>query len=361
MNCNKSLLSKEYSTWIKGLLTLFIILGHDMVFTIPLNEYGVMSFFYLFHIQGFFILPFLYGTDARPYTVGRVKDIFVRFYWPYFLLVTVMLFGGALCSRSLMITLEGFAGIYLFGDSVSIKQLCGVQILWFLPSMLTMVLLKELYYRTNRLVRFLLFVLSVLSMASFVYASTSYCASSSVSVVMRHLPLGIGYAIRMLAMGVVLRTWMEVVEKSKGYKTALIVSACGFIVCSLLYVKDVAFLIGKSDLNVMYAILQNITPVLFMVMIVSMLNILQPDMSNSLVMKLGGKSLYVYLISPFIGYVLYYACRYFNGMYWWIGLLLWPIITYVAYMGSSCLIKGKWEKYLFPRNWETLEQLFKKT
>lgn len=361
MNCNRSLLSRECSCWIKGLLTLFIILGHDMMFTIPLNRYGAMSFLYLFHIQGFFILPFLYGISAKPYTAHRAADTLVRFYWPYGLLVTMMMLGvGLLSSRGASMMPAGLAGLYLFCDSASIRQLCGVQIFWFLPSMLVMVLLRELYYRTNRYVRFLLLAASVGMMVASVYANTSWQASAAVSGVTRHLPLGMGYALRMLAMGVVLRAWMERVEESGGYRKALMLSAGGFLVCSLLYAKDVALVIGQSDMNVMFAILQNVTPVLFMVMTVSALNILKPDLTGSVVRKLGDRSLYVYLISPFVGYAAYFACNHFHAMYWWVGLLLWPVISCVAY-GVSWLITGKLEKFLFPRNWETWVQLFKKS
>ena len=358
MNCNKSLLDREYSAWIKGFLTLLIILGHDMVFTMPLNEYGVMSFFYLFHIQGFFILPFLYGVDAKPYTFGRIKDTLIRFYWPYGVLVTVMMLGVGVYSRFSAITWEGLIRLYLFCDAASIKQMCGIQIFWFLPSMLMTVLLKELYYRTNSFVRFFLFIASFVLMIATVHANTSYQAQSINTYLMRHLPLGMGYAVQMLAMGVVLRALVSFIEKMRGYKFAFIVSACGFLFCSLLYWKYVARLIGSSDLNVVYAVLQNVTPVLFMVMLVSALNLLRLNMGNSMVVKLGHRSLCVYLISPLIGYITYFACEYFNGMYWWIGLLLWPVIAFTAYCGSF-LIKGKVEQMLFPRNLYALIQVLK--
>ncbi|WP_455621149.1 hypothetical protein [Parabacteroides sp.] len=358
MNCNKSLLNREYSAWIKGLLTLFIILGHNMVFTIPLNEYGAMSFFYLFHIQGFFILPFLYGVDTKPYTLERIKDTVIRFYWPYGILVTCMMLGVGATSRFSNVIGEGLSGLYLFCDAASIKRMCGIQIFWFLPSMMMTVLLKELYYRTNSGVRISLFTCSVAFILCVVYANSSFQARASMDWLIRYLPFGAGYAVQMLAMGVTLRALIGYIEKTQGYRSALALSASGFLVCSMLYMEYVARLIGHSDLNVVYAVLRNITPVLFMVMIVSALELLHPTMDNSMVLKLGQRSLYVYLISPFIGYIVYFVCDYLNGMYWWIGLLLWPMIAFTAYCGSL-LIKGKVERILFPRNLYALIQVLK--
>lgn len=348
MNYNKSLLNREYSTWIKGFLTFFIILGHNIVFTTPLSEYGVMSFFYLFHIQGFFILPFLYGVDTKPYTSRRIKDTIMRFYWPYGVFVTFMMLGVGVATRFSNVTWEGLGRLYVFCDAISIKQMCDIQVFWFLPSMMMTVLLKELYYRTNRHIRFILFSISFAFVIYTVYANTSYQAQSTSTCITRHLPLGMGYAIQMLAMGVVLRSLIDYIEKIQGYKLAFVLSTSGFLICFMFYMKYVAYLIGHSDLNVAYAILQNIAPVLFMVMVVCALNLSHPNMGNSMVMKLGQRSLYVYLISPFIGYIVYFVCDYFNGMYWWIGLLLWPMIAFIAY-GCSLLIKGKLERFLFPR------------
>ncbi len=358
MSCNKSLLTREYSTWIKGLLTVFIILGHDMVFTHPLNDYGVMCYFYIFHIQGFFILPFLYGVNAKPYTLGRVKDTFARFYWPYFVLVTALLLGRCLVAGSFsVVTPQNVARLYLFCDNISIQQMCGVQIFWFLPSMMVMVLLKELYYRSGRVLRLLLLSLSVAAVSASVYAHTSYPAYRVVSSIVTYMPFGMWYAVQMLAMGVALRACMETVVNKKSYKSALTLSVFGFLVCSALFVAYVARDIGHSGINVVYSVLQNTTSLLFMVMVVSALSIWSPDVSKSVFTKLGDRSLYVYLISPFVGYVAHYTCLYANVYWWWLGLLLWPVITCVAYW-ASLLIRGKGEKYLFPRKWCDLSQLF---
>lgn len=355
MNYTKSLLSRDDSTWLKGLLTLLIVLGHDMVFTIPLKEYGAMSFLYLFHIQSFFLLPFLYGIDAKAYTWKRGRDMFVRYYWPYFSLATLMILCYGAASHFSSFTLERMARLLIFCDSTSIKRLCGIQILWFLPCMMSMALLKELYYRGSKGVRLLLLL------ASFAFILWDICANSSLHALsiraqfLQYVPLGAGYAIQLLAQGVVLRVLVDYVEIKKKYICALIVSIIGFIVCSALYMEYVACFIGVNSLNVVYTLLKNVTPILFMLMVVSCQNLRKAERYGSGIYKIGTRSLFVYLISPFVGYVTYFICSALGLMYWWVGLLLWPIIVYLAYW-MSLLVKGKFEMVMFPRNYETLRR-----
>lgn len=357
MSCNKSLLNRDYSTWIKGVLTLFIILGHNMVFTMPLKDYGVMSYFYMFHIQGFFILPFLYGTYTKRDLKVRLKDVAVRFYWPFFLLVSGMTLVYGSINHFSGFTWEKLTELFLSCNGYIIKQMCGIQIFWFLPSMMMCVLLKEVYYRGGVMMRFLLLSISLAYTISAIHANTSYLAAIWFVNTNRYFPLGAGYAIQMLAIGVSLRALVNYINTTKCHRSAFILSAGGFLTCSLLYMKYVAKLIGHSDLNVVYAILQNITPLFFMIAIVCGLSLVQPNVRDSNVWKIGNSSLYIYLISPFVGYLLFFICNHLNLMYWQIGLLLWPVITYIAY-GISFLISRKIERFLFPSDYSAWKRFF---
>lgn len=136
MNSNTSYINREHSIWVKGILSILIVLGHDMVFTIPLQEYGVMSFLYMFHIQVFFILPFLYGIDNHSYTKERLKNTIIRFFWPYLLLVTLFVVGYNIVTLFSHFSIRGLFRLYVFCDGITIRQMCGVQIFWFLPSMM---------------------------------------------------------------------------------------------------------------------------------------------------------------------------------------------------------------------------------
>lgn len=358
MTYSKSLLSKEDSTWIKGFLTLFIILGHNMLFTIPLKDYGMMSYFYLFHIQGFFLLPFLYGVNDNVSMNTRIKDVVVRFYYPYVVFATSMMLVWGGRDHFANFTFDGLLDLYLFCDSVSIKQMCGIQILWFLPSMMILVILKELYYRKDWLVRSSLILISVCMIGVDVYANTSYKAYMIKTEIVRHIPFGAEYAIRMLVMGVLFRLIVEYIRRKQNYRFAFVLSVIGFLICSFLYLKYVAFYIGQSNLSVIYSMLQHIAPILFLVMILCMLRFIRLYKGQSMISKIGNRSLYVYLISPFIGYGFYFVGIGLDLIVWWIGLLSWPIIIMISYW-ISLLIKGRIENILFPRSLKVLSYITK--
>lgn len=93
----------------------------------------------------------------------------------------------------------------------------------------------------------------------------------------------------------------------------------------------------------------------FMLMVVSCQNLRKAERYGSGIYKIGTRSLFVYLISPFVGYATYFICSALGLMYWWVGLLLWLIIVYLAYR-MSLLVKGKFEAAMFPRNYETLRR-----
>ena len=351
MNCNKSLLSRDCSIWLKGFLTVLIIMGHDIVLTTTLQEYGFMSFLYMFHIQSFFILPFLYGIKKEAYTWRRFEDTVTRFYWPYFWLVILMMFCYGIFTKFTSFTWGGLIHLFLFCDTASIKQMCGIQIFWFLPCMLSMMFLKELFYRSGTGIRFfLLFVSSVFVLGDFL-ANSSYQFSMCRDLLLKNLPLESGYAMQLLAQGVLLRTLIEYMEDNNLYRKSLMISLIGFLISCMLYVKYVAFTIGTNDMNMVYALLQNITPLIFLIMVVSILKLTGDCSKMSNVKKLGNRSLYVYLISPFVGYVAYFVCIKLNIVNLGVGLFLCPLIVYISYE-ISLIVKGKLEIVLFPKKYK---------
>lgn len=100
---------------------------------------------------------------------------------------------------------------------------------------------------------------------------------------------------------------------------------------------------------------KKVFPLFFMLMVVSWMNLRKVERYGSGIYKIGTRSLFVYLIYPFVGYLTYFICSALALMYWWGGLLLWPIIVYLAYR-MSLLVKGKFEAAMFPRNYETLRR-----
>ena len=349
MNSSTSYVSRNNSTWIKGLLTVLIILGHNMVFTIPSNDYGIMSYLYTFHIQGFFILPFLYGIKNDKYTFHSAINTVTRFYWPYLILVTIFMIGYGSLTNFSNCNLDNILRLYILCSGNSIKQMCGIQIFWFLPAMMSLVLLKELFYRNGAAVQISLFILSILYIGSSIYSNTSYEIKDMWQHTISSIPFGGGYALQMLAPGIILRRITENIEYRQWHKKSLIISIICFLIGTTLYFKHVAFTIGKSDLNIVYAALQNIMPIIFIVLIQSALQYANIKEYN-VMLKIGEKSLYIYLISPFIGYIFFFICQYFGILYWWVGVLIWPLITLISYYAAKFLVRGNIERIIFPHD-----------
>ncbi len=93
MNIDNIFLSRDSSRAIKGFLIFLIVLGHNAVFTNSLK--GSFNYIYLFHVQAFFILPFLYKINKRDDFKTLFKKNFIRLYYPFinfFILLSILNF-----------------------------------------------------------------------------------------------------------------------------------------------------------------------------------------------------------------------------------------------------------------------------
>ena len=142
MDSNDTLLSRNEANAIKGVLILLVILGHDIPFIRLTDSWMVMVWIYLFHIHCFFLIPFLY--TIKRLSPQRLLDLFIRFYTP-FLTVFIMLLllkmntttgGGKTRLINLVLCLAS-------GNPLRLKELTGVQFLWFLPAMFMCCIVKE--------------------------------------------------------------------------------------------------------------------------------------------------------------------------------------------------------------------------
>ena len=75
---SETLLSRDESSSIKGILMLLIVLGHDIPFVDWTDSWMVMVWLYLFHIHSFFLLPFLY--PIKPLDFYRFWNHIIRYY-----------------------------------------------------------------------------------------------------------------------------------------------------------------------------------------------------------------------------------------------------------------------------------------
>ena len=330
LNRNCSYINRDRSAWIKGVLTFFIVLGHNMTFTIPLNDWGVMSFFYLFHVHCFFLLPFLYGSS--PLTRKRLWTQLVRLYWPFFILSTSIMLGVGLYTHFHNFSWTQLLSMYS-GSSASLRSLCNYQALWFLPVMLATLILRDLFYHhCGRLQKVMLLVLSFFVLLHPFLSFHGWIGSAQNFL---FLPFS---ALRYLLLGVICRYVFGWLQNKNPY-VSLYVALLLFMFGTILYVFYVATQI-KYGVNTCFLFLQVWMPLVVMI-ILRWLPCTFSARINRWLIKVGEESLAIYLISPFVGYASFFLLEYIGGVYWWVGFVLQFCILLVAY-NLALFVKSTW-------------------
>lgn len=159
-----TLLSRDESNGLKGLLILLVVLGHN---SLVMEFTGLYSFLYSFHVYAFYILPFIYGVsypkdndkNIMKFILKRGMANFKFFYilliiWSLFSLIMVMARGTPF--PSVMALLEGYI------LNTSLRETFGVGFLWFMPTMVSVLLWRDVYYFLNKKFKTILFSLGII-------------------------------------------------------------------------------------------------------------------------------------------------------------------------------------------------------
>lgn len=150
----KTIVSREESNAIKGLLILLIALGHNSILSFTWNgceavgAYFHRNWLYQFHVYVFFMLPFIY--NEQPYRKGNLRKYAIRMLWPYIWICLICL-AMSLCV--LGNPFNGWANLTwtLISGNITLLGLnIGSQFPWFLMTMFALMLLKDLYYSLAR-------------------------------------------------------------------------------------------------------------------------------------------------------------------------------------------------------------------
>ncbi len=140
-----SILSKRESSFIKGILIILVILGHNFIIS---QEVEIRTIIVPFDVFGFFAITFLYGIkniDFIPYIKNLIKGIFPT----YFTVLTICTLLYCNIYDIKINPLDFLQAAFLGGDVV--KKISGFLCLWFFPaffyfSILRYLILKKKYY-----------------------------------------------------------------------------------------------------------------------------------------------------------------------------------------------------------------------
>lgn len=345
---NISYISKDESSVIKAILMFLIVLGHNMIFTTSLERYHIMEYIYQFHIQAFFLLPFLYGT--KPLSKKRLGDYFVRYLWPFVSLTFTSFILYHVIYQKQEFDIVGLLQMWLTGDTLLIKKYCGVQIFWFLPAMFSMTIFKDLYYYSNRYIKALLLTLSFCT-ALLSFLSTDYGFYYGIwHKINLYAPFSAFKGISYLVFGVALR---KIVKKTYQNRNDFrYIYAILFSLSSVLFFYN-AILHESMAIKV---ILNCIFPVSF----VLLLWCYRRTISTCVRLReIGKQTFLMYLCHPYIGYSLYYVIKYCDEIN-----LVWALVAQlIMFFGSFYIAQfiNHFEKIriiLTPHSMKELNSLF---
>lgn len=178
MTIDNSFISRQESSALKGLLMLLIVLGHIRGIT-----NGFQMYLYSFHVQCFFILPFLY--PAKRFTSANVTSTFLKLFWPFLLLYVFQILMAIFLFHNSSFTsgkelIEGIpngvlgAWSFITGGMTLIDKFCGTQFLWFLPCFLAMTLIRMWFADSRRPSYVLAILLAIGACAYVAYSVLDY-------------------------------------------------------------------------------------------------------------------------------------------------------------------------------------------
>jgi hypothetical protein len=181
---------------IRGVLILFVLLDHN---DIVRNVRSTNDWFLplTFHVAGFLLLPFL--MPAKLLSLRMIRDHATRYLVPFvFALVGYAVAFHVLVDRqaSALDWLRHLAIAFAFADPLSLQASTGFVVLWFLPALLSTVMLAALFNSSATALRAAVLVLAIV--AHFYVGATAVSLKTAV-------PQGMLVALYIFPLGLLVR------------------------------------------------------------------------------------------------------------------------------------------------------------
>jgi len=192
-NCigDGKLLSWDQYDTLKGSLILLIVIGHNTNLQSVWPNMDRMI--YNFHVSSFLLIPQMLGAGA--FTLVVMRDKAIRFMAPHVCFLTLASILYAInFDQGLTIAdyVARWSDALLYSNSPKIVAAAGLQLYWFLPTLLCMTVIRAFYYNTNTYIALVLF---------FALAGTALFIGTMGSYYVKHLPWGLAIAAYMLCAG----------------------------------------------------------------------------------------------------------------------------------------------------------------
>lgn len=312
---NEVFLNREYSDTIKGILIILIVIGHNHVLCPNTEAGGIMEYLYMFHVAGFFILPFFYDTWTNV-TLDGISKTIIRCWVPYFWICVLCFM--VLCTMKHQFDFSR-EHIYAFfqGTQTPIRKYFGFVFPWFLPTYCSFYILL-LFARKYRWLYVLLFLLSI---------GTFFMTWNQFYYFKNTIPLGIGLALTYFSIGVIAfeLNRYSMYMKYIGIVVFIILSACWWMEIST------------------GVLLKLISPAFFLTLLCVV-----PHLKCKWLECLGNYSLGIYLLHVFFTNLTYILLP--RTIFWGcVGFVISLLIPLLITMGILRIESVR--KVLFPRSW----------
>ena len=287
VSLNQSYLTHDESNAIKGILILLIALGHDIPFVKMTDSWMVMVWLYLFHLQDFFLLPFLY--PLKPLDRKRLANLLIRFYLP-FIVFLIPLLTIQLLRKQPTPSLYQLPIVFVGGGALFLRKYIGTQFLWFLPAMCICSIIKELFAIATPIPKKIIILLGATAILCTILAFPKWLMNKNLDYVR--------LAFRILFLGILLRTMIQCRFSwtIPAIITFLIGSIC-FFVHYRLCIRPYTFGYALTPFHYV------LTPLMSISFII-LLHHYRTLLTQSHFLKLmGSNSLYIYLFHIYWGYL----------------------------------------------------------
>ena len=248
IDVNKSFLTKEQSTIIKGILILLVVLGHNGILMGKAQHLSVNSFndfLYTFHVYAFLFLPFLYNIPEQ--SICRIKKNFIHLYKPYTVFFIILLIAFWVINKSFDV--PGVVYAYISASEPVLKQYVGASFLWFLPTMFSLLILRDSLMNTK-------IGLLLVSLGSFIFL-VLYSVFGIIPWECNQISvMGIFTAFRIFCLAVFSRILLMLAEQDKRIKWLYIglgvVTSVSFFLFKNLETIDLSYLDTSKVINMTY-------------------------------------------------------------------------------------------------------------
>ena len=310
----ESLISRNHSTTLKGVLMLLIILGHNAILMEHNGDFTYKEFLYTFHVWGFFLLPFLYPISKPSF--AQLRKYAKRLILPYCILFLFFLLVFSLLTKTIP-NLKETSLAFISASQLLLKQTIGFRLLWFLPTMFIILIARDAYYYATKPIQIAVITICIVStLYSFIDENTYW-------KIMYNMPLGLIYLPRLLLLGILARRIIYLIN-NHNYDFYF------FLTTSLLAIITTLSFFTFVDSIPLPALLnrQILLPIVFFFFLYYLLK----NISISICTKIGLFSFSIYIIHQPVYNLLFHFLQTHTLHWFFLGILVFFLTTIISYL-----------------------------